>query len=619
MSNGFAGQPYLDQLRPDRGWSVRVALLTAYSADLIAIGATLLAMTGRNSESGSGNAADFADSVECMRDRLRVIVQRGRLQRPATLPRIAGVLDQFVIEQDYDESRESWHPKLALIGYQGPSDERSWRLWIGSRNLTRGRDLDLGLIIDGVSRRRKGARPLPGIVEVARQLADLAQLSGYSADVLARELSGIVWRAPDDVRIDSLELRQAGSAPATPRPDGPVERFVVLSPFLGNTYVKDMAKWGDAGTERTLVTTLPAVRGLSMAAKRALRPFDLLSLAPPLTETDESPAASDEDSTFGPATLREDAADNDDEVERPPVSLHAKLFAFWQKDGLQVVTGSANATDRAWSGRNAEAIIRFSGGPPIAKGIDALVGSAMLIPRELLDEKPPDTEEDPVELLDDCRCHLVAHWFPTIQRSCESFVLCADDPPPLGNRGIRLEAGLATSTLHDWPRQAHTLALGNIPLGLHTDLVQLRLSLDGESCGWLQRVSVAPPIATERDCAAIARFLGPRGFFAWMRAMLVGDAEPPDPDPDPWEKHDGDAPRPVRTQPGLDALTLEDILTAWARDPGSFRRTDARFEGYVSAILQHHHSLGDADRKALETLRTIWSAARDVLTERARQ
>ena len=617
MSNGFAGQPYLDQLRPERGWSVRVALLTAYSADLIAIGATLLAMTGRNSEAGSGNAGDFAESVERMRNRLRVIVQRGRLQRPATLPKIAGVLDQFVIQQDYDESRESWHPKLALVGYEGPSDERSWRLWIGSRNLTRSRDLDLGLVIDGESRRRKGARPLADIAEVGRQLAELAQLPKFPADVLARELSGIVWRAPDDVRIDSLELRQVGSTPTTPRPDGPVERFVVLSPFLGSTYVKDMATWGDAETERTLVTTLPAVRGLSVSAKRALQPIRLLSLAPPLTETDESAPASDKDAPFSAAIARDDAAANDDEVETPPVSLHAKLYAFWQKDRLHVVTGSANATDRAWSGRNAEAIVKFSGGAEIAKGIDALVGSAMLIPRELLDEEPPAIEEDPAELLNDCRRHLVAHWVPIIERSCERFVLCADVPPPLGKRGIRFEAGLATSTLHDWPDQAHALALGDIPLGLHTDLVQLRLSLASESCGWLQRVSVAPPIAPERDRAAIARFLGPRGFFAWMRAMLVGDIEAPD--TGPWEEHNGEAPGSGRTQPGLDTLTLEDILTAWARDPASFRRTDARFKAYVTAILQHHNSLGDADRRALETLQTIWAAARDVLMEGARQ
>ena len=616
MSDGFAGQPYLDQLRPDRGWSVRVALLTAYSADPIAIGAALLAMTGRNSETGSGNAADFAESVERMRDCLRVLVQRGRLLRPATLPKIAGVLDQFIVQQDYDENQESWHPKLALVGYEGPSEERSWRLWIGSRNLTRSRDLDLGLVIDGTSRRRKGARRLTDIAKLGRQLAELAQLPAFPPDQLADELAGVAWHAPDDICIDSLELRQAGSPPASPRPDGSVDRFVILSPFLNNTYVKEMAKWGSAATERTLVTTLPAVRGLNATAKRVLQSFQLLSLAPPLTETDELPSALDESASFGPTTVRDAAAAADSgEAEPPPVSLHAKLFAFWQKDRLLVVTGSANATDRAWSGQNAEAIVRFSGGREIAKGIDALVGSAMLIPRELLDENPPAIEKDPAEVLDRCRCHLAAHWCPTIERTCDRFVLRADAPPPLGKPGIRLETGLATSTLHQWPGHADALDLGEIPLGLQTNLVQLRLSLDDESCGWLQRVSVDPPIAPERDRAAIARFLGPDGFFAWMRAMLVGDVEPPN--IGPWEKHDGDAPGSVRSRIGLDTLTLEDILTAWARDPESFRRTDARFEAYVIAILDHHPTLGDVDRRALETLQEIWTAARDVLMARS--
>ena len=334
-------------------------------------------------------------------------------------------------------------------------------------------------------------------------------------------------------------------------------------------------------------------------------------------EPDESPPASDEDAPFGPVIAQVNAAANDDEMETPPVSLHAKLFAFWRKDRLHVVTGSPNATGRAWSGRNAEAIVRFSGGPEIAKGIDALVGSAMLIPQELLDDEPETVEEDPVELLNDCRRDLVACWYPRIQRSCERFVLYADVPPPLGKRGIRLEAGLATSSLHHWPDRARALALGDIPLGLHTDLIQLRLSLAGEGCGWLQRVTVAPPIVDGRDRAAIARFLGPSGFFAWMRAMLVGDVEPPD--IGPWEEHDGEAPGSVRTQLGLDMLALEDILTAWARDPASFRRTDARFKAYVTAILQHHRSLGDADRRALEELQTIWTVARAVLMKGARQ
>ncbi len=614
MSKGFAGQPYLDQLRPDRGWCVRVAFLTAYSADPVAIGAALLAMTGRNNDTGTGNAADFAESVERMRECLRVIVQRGRLQRPTTLPKIVGVLDQFVVEQDYDESKQSWHPKLALIGYEGPSGERSWRLWIGSRNLTHSRDLDLGLVIDGVTRRRKGARALADIITVGRQLAELAQLSAFPPDVIARDLDGIVWSAPDDIRINSLKLHQAGSTPASPPPNGPTDRFVVLSPFLDNAYVKEMANWGEAATDRTLVTTLQAVRGLGLNAKRMLRAFRILALAPPLAESNEPPAL-DGGVVSDPTTGRGGAAIDDGEAEPPPVSLHAKLFAFWQKDRLLVVTGSANATDRAWSGRNAEAIVRFSGGPRFTSDIDALVGSTTPIPRELLEEKPPAAEEDAVELLNRCRCRLAAHWPLTIQRTCERFVLHASAPPSLDESGIRLEAGLATSTLHSWPASSRVLDLGEIPFAYQTDFVQLRLCLDHESCGWLQRVSVEPPIAPERDRAAIGRFLGPRGLFAWMRTMLSGDVDPPD--PRPWETLDNDDPRPFRSQLDLETFTLEDILTSWAREPALFRRADARFEAYVAAILEHHHTLTNEDREALEKLRAIWRAARDVLIDRS--
>ena len=412
------------------------------------------------------------------------------------------MLDQFVVEKGYDEDRESWHPKLALVGYESASGDRCWRLWIGSRNLTRSRDLDLGLVIDAETRRRKGARPLADVAKLGSELAAMAQLPDFPSDLVARELAGVVWRAPDGIRIESLELRQIGATPATPRPNGSVESFVVLSPFLSNTYVTKMAGWGGSATERTLVTTLPAVRGLSVAAKRALNPFRLFSLAPPLAESDELPAALDERAATDPTMVGDGASVDDGEAEPLPISLHAKMYAFWQKGRLQVVTGSANATDRAWSGRNAEAIVRFAGGPEIANGIEALVGSAMPIPRELLDEDPPAIDEDPAELLDACRRHLVAHWFPEIYRSCEQFVVCADVPPPLGELGIRLEAGLATSTLHDWRDQARALDLGDIPLGLQTDLVQFRLSLDGENCGWLQRVAVDPAIAPRaRSCS----------------------------------------------------------------------------------------------------------------------
>lgn len=59
----WPGQPYLDELRPERNETVRLALFATYSVDLSAVAAMLLALIGRNNEKGSGAAIDFAEAV----------------------------------------------------------------------------------------------------------------------------------------------------------------------------------------------------------------------------------------------------------------------------------------------------------------------------------------------------------------------------------------------------------------------------------------------------------------------------------------------------------------------------------------------------------------------------
>ena len=160
-----------------------------------------------------------------------------------------------------------------------------------------------------------------------------------------------------------------------------------------------------------------------------------------------------------------------------------------------------------------------------------------------------------------------------------------------------------------------TLGLGEIPLAWQTDLVQMRLSLGEDSCGWMQRVAVTPPIEPGRDRAAIARFLGIRSFYAWMRGLLDGDVGVTD--VEPWERHHCDVIGNDRDVFGLDELTLEDILTAWARDKAAFQRADARFETYLRAILAYDETLTADDRKALTALQAIWGAARIALMSAA--
>ena len=69
---------FLEGLRPGPDENVELALLASYSADLGSIGATLLALAGKDTDAGRGSPSDFADAVERLRGKaemhLKVLV-----------------------------------------------------------------------------------------------------------------------------------------------------------------------------------------------------------------------------------------------------------------------------------------------------------------------------------------------------------------------------------------------------------------------------------------------------------------------------------------------------------------------------------------------------------------
>jgi len=172
---------YLEGLRPEPDEQVEFALLASYSADLGSIGAALLALAGKDNDSGGGSASDFADAVERLRGKTRIVIQRGRLARMRRTPRIAAVLDQFVREVAFDEARQSWHPKAALVRIRSADDIVTWRLWIGSRNLTECVNRDIGLLLVSGG---TGARAIPGIADLARSWRPAKTGSVYAVMVI---------------------------------------------------------------------------------------------------------------------------------------------------------------------------------------------------------------------------------------------------------------------------------------------------------------------------------------------------------------------------------------------------------------------------------------------------
>lgn len=604
----FPGQAFLELLRPPKLARTKFALFATYSADPIVMGGALLNLHARGRDNAGGNKSDFAGAIEALRDRVRFVVQRGRIHRGPKLPKIAAVLDQFVVEMPYRESSNSWHPKAALICYEGEKAQRFWRLWIGSRNLTMSHDLDLGLVLNGESRRRKGSQIIAGIDALGATLAREAGLPGFDADNLTRELQAVRWIAPEGIDVSSVDLWTLGAEPTLPFKMEKANNIVVLSPFLCDTFAATLSSLTNSCHHRTLVTTLPALRKLGPDGRASLAGFRLLSLAAPSPEGDDvdevaltqghDPAPDEEDEGLSGATHS---------------GLHAKLFATIDRDKVAIVAGSANATDRAWSGRNAEVVARFIGGRSEIDGIMAIVGSATPISKALLDTLTESEAEASEIRLEQVRWTL-ADLPMVLRRDGKRFSVTCDKPPTLP-ASVRLEVGLTTMLLHPWESGALAVELGEVPFSLQTDLVQFRLTMgDLPAASWLQRVFVSPPIDADRDSAAISRFLSVAGLQAWLREMLEGDgvvgAE------DDWNAEpEGSGAR--RASWRHSGFALEDILAAWAKDPerkfDTMKRVDTMLDRYVAAVLAHSEHLSEEDREDLAALQQTWGVARDVL------
>lgn len=595
--HAWHGQPYLDELRPGRLETVELALFATYSVDLSAVGAALLALIGRNDDKGSGTAVDFAEAIDTLRDRVRIIIQRGRIARPVALPRIAGILDQFIVEQPYDERERSWHPKIALVAYNCAKGETRWKLWIGSRNLTRSQDLDAGVLLDGSEKRAKGRVRLLGVGALGSTLARCA--SREDADDISEQLEAIWWEAPDGFRLRGLlsGLDQGVPLQAEP-PSGVFDGITIISPFLSPDFLKKAGNWGTAGS-RTLISSMPALADVASRSRSSLTGFSkILAYAAPDVLANESTLA-----------LPGAKAVAGDDVEPAPLALHAKIFCFHSGEKTIVRIGSANATERAWLGRNSEIMVELEAGEAFTSGLAFLVGKATPVTIEELAAADPRSMSS-ADALEESRRALMASWDPVLRRDQECFSIDVRAVPSLAYPDHVLHAGSANGDLLPWPADAFSLDLGPIPLSLQSAFIQVRISGPDGDLRWMQRVTVDPPLREQRDLAAIASHMGLRAFHDWMRAMLGGDALPIG--GGPWDedaRSRGNRPQGL----GYERLTLEDILTAWARDRKAFNRVDRHFAPYVDALLSHGENLSETERADLNELAQIWAIVRTQL------
>ena len=313
----------------------------------------LLALTGCDLDNRrTGSRVELVKAIKSLRGKVRVLAQTGRVAHPNIHRPILNLLDRFVKTVDADENTSSWHPKVALVRYHNLEEinDRQWRVWLGSRNLTRALNWEAGLVL--ASRSDGKGQHIDGLAHLGQALAVRAKLAEFSAKSVAMELAKLTWECPPGSKVHRVSLLGPDLAKGFPKPPSDVERMFIISPFLDAKTVRAAYDWGAAETRRTLVSTAMELQRLLHEDGKVFMEFDDLRIQPLPDLPVEGAVTRDEE---GNAAV--EVAESEDV---PPAGLHAKLFFAAKGKRRQLWLGSANATERGWQGRNFEVVAELS-------------------------------------------------------------------------------------------------------------------------------------------------------------------------------------------------------------------------------------------------------------------
>ena len=389
----------IDALRPPAGYKLDYAIGTTYSLDLIALLTAPLAFTFFDWDADGARGQPTADPLALMEalrrhaDRITIFCDAGRIAIPSDSQQLFAYLEGSVIEARAPRGG-AFHPKVWVLRFLGTDGAVAYRVLCLSRNLTFDRCWDTMLALDGVL-------PADGPV-----LSDNAPLCAFVAALpamsvrqsvqpsvqqrigqMASELMHVPFDAP--AGFDALAFHPLGIAGTPLWPFGSrYDRILVISPFISAGRLGNL---GRLGQSNILISRLEELQELTAST---LRPYQRIFTL--------SPDSSPEDT---------DVADSD-QVQSALVGLHAKLFVADKGDRAHIWTGSANATDAAFTS-NVEFLVELTG-PRRQCGIEAVLGEnrddgplgliALLQP---FDPNQPPVLVDPVQqALDDLVEHI---------------------------------------------------------------------------------------------------------------------------------------------------------------------------------------------------------------------
>ena len=603
----------LEELVPQAGWRTDVALFSSYSVDLVAVAAVAMALAAEADDDERMWKGSLARSCEKMRDRFRVVCQGGRVAVPPS-GALSGlvVADQWVRQVPYDGNERSWHAKLGIVRYvpeetDEKEDQARWLLWIGSRNLTRDTSWDSAMTATG--------RPSRTVDAADRSVAEAAEIvAGYAAlpewtDDVRRELGGVHWIWPAEVdEVLAFRLWTDGEAamglPVLPKDSS---RVVALCPFVNASVAQDIGR-ATSAPQRNLITT-PGTLAKLATNRQALEAFTSVHEMESATPVEE-----------GDAEVDQTGVDEVVEIHR---GLHAKLVWARSGSGDELWLGSANLTQRGWTGSNAELVahlrVKASVGDDIAELADGL--DEVVVDEVAVDDS--DAEGEGEAALDNLRNEIAGSWSAELcWVGATRRLRCSASAPPIKKTdGAELWARLLAQDAGDavaWAPGLREVKFAETEAHEVTELVVLELRWVADTnvqVSWVERAPLNPPPGAERDRDALGRLMGPRALLAWIRSIL--DEFSSEAEESPWPERER-----TRPQPGDGAgiplppmPTLESVLRAWIRDPNRVSQVDRVLGNWAMAAKPALEEDEEA-ANALDQFQEAWTVVRDGLETR---
>jgi hypothetical protein len=557
----------------------------------------LVALDGTCRDEAMCSKLDAFRALERLGPVVRIAAQQGRVTAHRKVsPRVLALLDRVVRPVSFDPRSRSFHPKVWVVR-QEHEDTREVRylLSVSSRNLSTHAAWDFGITLTGglKAHRQVRTRSLERVAAFTTWVGTLINDPGVSERF--PDLDAVQWELPENVLEAEFGFLGAGDEATSEHPSlfalPKRGRVLLVSPFVTKTMILASARHWRSAEEAWLVA---GARDLDEAVRVSGDGESLFGTIKPhcvdVADLDTTPAEQ----------LR-----NGQGEELEERGLHAKVFIVDDGERANVLLGSANLTNRAWSGSNAEAYVRLrvesAGVEPLWTWVSENARRYEPPPASTLSAPSADRLGVLRDTLSAARFRLADH--PDGQPSELSI-----EPPPAAEVLEGHQLRLARFTLPEyavlWDKGA-TVTLPACRMDERTTFVVVELSGPGGALSWVQAAELSPPLDAARDQDAIVRLLGARGFVDLIGGLLSSDdGEGGD---DLLESDDGDGsgrakPRPKRKR----VFHLEDLLRRMTRDDQALQEIDRIVDRY--RVLLQGLNAAEPEREELQSFLALWGA-----------